>query len=176
MPLPARGGSGNQGQEHTVPGVTGVGGEVGGGNEERSLKESFLSWLLLFNFLTMAVGDFKLFLILRTYTSQAQLAGIPVIQAEECQRKGRMPGKNDTLTSALRAALGQPPASPQSSLGALDLCTAEEPGHKGPSPPAADSVPLVTSSRLTSRVAQGPPHSAPGIAFPLLSHLPVLSG
>lgn len=139
MPLPAGGGSGNQGQEHTVPGVTGVGGEVGGGNEERSLKESFLSWLLFFNFPTMAVGDFKLFLI-RKYTSQVQLAGIPVIQAEECQRKGRMPGKSDTLTSALRAALGQPPASPQSSLGALDLCTAEEPGHKGPSPPAALSL------------------------------------
>ena len=44
------------------------------------------------------------------------------------------------------------------------------------SPSCPESVPLVTSSRLTSRVAQGPPHSTPGIAFPLLSHLPVLSG
>ena len=28
---------------------TGLGGEVGGGKEERSLKESFLSWLLFFS-------------------------------------------------------------------------------------------------------------------------------
>lgn len=71
-------------------GGTGVGGEVGGGNEERSLKESFLSWLLFFNFLTMAIDDFKLFLILWKYTSQVQLAGIPVIQAEECQGKAAL--------------------------------------------------------------------------------------
>ena len=85
MPLPLGGGSGNQGKEHTVLGGTGVGGEVGGGNEEQSLKESFLSWLLFFNFLTMAVDNFKLFLILWKYTSQVQLAGLPVIQAKECQ-------------------------------------------------------------------------------------------
>lgn len=90
MPLPLGGGSGNQGKEHTVLGGTGVGGEVGGGNKEQSLEESFLSWLLFFSFLTMAVDDFKLFLILWKYTSQVQLAGIPDIQAEECQGKATL--------------------------------------------------------------------------------------
>lgn len=62
----------------------GMGEGGAGGKEEETLgKKLFLVGLFFFNFLIMAIDNFKQFLILWKYTSQVWLSGTLVIQAQE---------------------------------------------------------------------------------------------
>lgn len=113
-------------------------GGAAGDTEEGTLENTFLNWLLFYNFLTMAICNFKGFLILRKFTSQVRQAGTLIIQAEERLGKARF-----DLDRGCCYALSferQPPFPPSPALGRICLLTAEGPRHKVPAHPAAQGL------------------------------------
>lgn len=119
----------------------GMGGGGAGGKEEETLekKKLFLVGLFFFQFSYNGHRQFQTI----SHSLEIHKSGLAV--SDTCYTGPGTSGKGGTLTLTLAAALpsalkGSPHFHPSPALGPICFHIAEEPGHKGPPHPTAQSL------------------------------------